>query len=273
MLTKDKEERCTGGYDRRASVHPITNNCNKPRRCGRHTLFGPLKNTPDRHGYQRAACNTYACPYCGPKRLRKVRAAIAKQAEERRLTRFVTLTLDPSKIPAGESSLTYLRDTWAKMRVSLGRRFRRSIAFISTVELQCSGRAHLHVLVDIYIPQAWLSEAWQAVGGGKIVDIRFVDVHRVAAYLSKYLTKTASSTLPSGTRRFSCSKGIVLWPKTKEPSLWAFSPFSIDAVRTLARVVTDERFETAENGAPILVFFAGPPNLAPTFREWLRMWL
>ncbi|MGC1296688.1 MAG: hypothetical protein WA869_16760 [Alloacidobacterium sp.] len=34
-----------------------------------------------------------------------------------------------------------------------------------------------------------MSEAWEAVGGGRIVDIKRVDLHRVSRYLSKCLTK------------------------------------------------------------------------------------
>lgn len=73
------------------------------------------------------------------------------------------------------------------MRVVLARRFGASVNFIVVLEFQKSGLAHLHVLLGVYIPQAWLSEAWQSIGGGRIVDIRFVDVHRVAGYLACYL--------------------------------------------------------------------------------------
>jgi hypothetical protein len=87
--------------------------------------------------------------------------------------------------------------------------------------LHRSGVPHLHVLFGAFLPQDWLSKAWQAVGGGKIVHIKFADVHRVTAYFSKYLTKDSLAEIPSGVRRYSCSKGIALWErKAKNPCWW-----------------------------------------------------
>jgi hypothetical protein len=139
-----------------------------------------------------------------------VRARIAQIASERKLSRFVTLTLDAKRIPDNIRSDRYLRDTWRKMRVLLARQFGASVQFVGVLEFQESGMAHLHALVGVYIPQEWLSNAWQSVGGGKIVDIRYVDVHRISAYLTKYLanekvTRTLS-LLPARARIFSASQ-------------------------------------------------------------------
>lgn len=96
---------------------------------------------------------------------------------------MATLTLDPKRIPKSERGRTdrYIRECWRKMRVLLSRKFGESLPFVAVLEFQENGRAHLHVLLGVYVPQAWLSQAWQSIGGGKIVDIRFVDVHRVSA--------------------------------------------------------------------------------------------
>jgi len=166
------------------------------------------------------------------------------------------LTLDPEKIARGQSSISYLRETWRKMRVSLKRLLGRSIEFIVVVQRQKSGVAHLHVLIGAYLPQDWLSAAWERVGGGKIVDIRWVDVHRVSAYLSKYLTDRALAELPSGTRRFSCSQGIVLWPSKLGKSGWWLCVRSIDELREHAKQVYEERWEKGEEGFWMLAFFS-----------------
>ena len=169
--------------------------------------------------------------------------------------RLVTLTLDPARIPAGTPSHAYLRNSWRKMRVYLARWAGRAVEFIAVVELHKSGITHLHVLVGLYLPQDWLSKAWQAVGGGRIVDIRWVDVHRVAGYLAKYLTKDSFRGLPPGTRLFSCSRGIVLWPKKKALGWW-LSWRSIDELYELATQATGERWEDIEGvGIPILIWF------------------
>jgi hypothetical protein len=177
-------------------------------------------------------------------------------AGERHLTRLATLTLDPSKIASGESSIEYIRETWRKMRVSLRRFLGKPIEFIAVLELQRSGMAHLHVLVGSYLPQEWLSKAWQGVGGGRVVDIRCVDVHRISAYLSKYLTSRCMTELPAGTRRFSCSRGIVLWARKADRSGWWLCALPIEELRALARNVTDERWEPEVCGLDTLEFFA-----------------
>ena len=219
-------------------------------------MVGPLSGAKS-YGYRRLVCGAYGCFRCSRRKLRRVRMRIAEEAQERKLTRFATLTLDPKRIPEDISSLRYLRECWRKMRVYLARYAGHSIEFISVVELQKSGVAHLHVLVGTYLPQRWLSDAWQGVGGGRIVQIKWVDARNVAAYLSKYLTKEKQGALPAGLRRFSCSKGIVLWVKKKPSSGWWLSSCSIDELREFAQQVTGERWERYEPEVEWLVWFEG----------------
>jgi hypothetical protein len=129
--------------------------------CGAFTLVGPLADAEGRFSYIRHRCKSYSCPVCGPKKLRRARWRIAQEAQQRRLTRLASLTLDPRRIPQGHSAIAYLRETWRKMRVSLKRYVGQSIEFIAVVELHKSGIPHLHVLVGAYLPQEWLSDAWQ----------------------------------------------------------------------------------------------------------------
>jgi hypothetical protein len=191
-----------------------------------------------------------------------VRGRIAEIASERKLLRFVTLTLDPTKIPRGVRSDQFLRETWRKMRVTLARRFGSTLHFIGALEFQKSGLAHLHLLVGVYIPQDWLSRAWQSVGGGRIVDIRYVDVHRIAGYLTRYLagdkiTHTLS-LLPSRARIFSCSRSIVMWGRKKAEDWW-LSKTSLDKLRGHGKDVTNERWEIIEDlkpfGLEMLTYF------------------
>jgi hypothetical protein len=109
---------------------------------------------------------------------------------------------------------------WNKFRTYLKRRYKTSITFIWVLELQRSGYAHLHVLVDRYIEHSWISEAWQAIGGGRIVDIRRVDIHRIAPYLSKYLAKELIlGALKRRQRRYATSRDIKLFTKT-DTGMW-----------------------------------------------------
>src|ERR1035441_10382155 len=72
------------------------------------------------------------------------------------------------------------------------------------------------------MPWKWLQESWQAVGGGRSVDIRYVDVHRISRYLSKYLTKDLLLSAPSGCRRVTSSRGIKLMEKSPSETVWEF---------------------------------------------------
>jgi hypothetical protein len=87
-----------------------------------------------------------------------------------------------------------------------------TISFIAIVEFQKTGYAHLHILVDRFILQAWISEAWQAVGGGKIAHIEQVDIQRIGPYLTKYLTKDLLlAKFKKGQRRYTTSRDIALF--------------------------------------------------------------
>ena len=166
----------------------------------------------------------------------------------------MTLTLDPARCAVADS-VSYLRSSFAKFRVALHRRFRKAISYIAVVELQKSGMAHLHILVGVHIEQVWISEAWQAVGGGRIVDIRMVDVQRVNSYLSKYLTKDLLTAVPSKKKRISTSRDIRLFAKEITDSTWNWTPRSIttyfrNASQQRNKIVSDIR----EDDAGIVAF-------------------
>jgi len=60
------------------------------RRCGSITV----RSTPNKHGevtYLAAGCKAWGCKRCGPKKADKLRKAIGKVAEERKLTRMLDL--------------------------------------------------------------------------------------------------------------------------------------------------------------------------------------
>jgi hypothetical protein len=152
------------------------------------------------------------------------------------------------------------------MRVVLSRRYGATLPFIAVLEFHQSGIAHLHVLFGVYIPQAWLSEAWQSIGGGHIVDIRYVDVHRVAGYLAAYLSgakvEHTLSLLPPRGRIFTTSRSITLWGK-KQKTGWLLCRKSLWRLRKAATNVSKERYEPTEDLKPfeleLLTYFEGPP--------------
>lgn len=196
--------------------------------CGNWTVHSVVANgDKDELRFARLGCKRWTCPQCGPKKAKRLRRAIIAAAQGKDLCRLLTLTLDPKSCEA-EHSIAYIRDCWNKFRTYLMRYVRKRINFITIVELQRSGYAHLHVLIDRYIEQDWISSAWQAVGGGRIVDVRQVDIHRVAPYLSKYLTKTMLlADFQKGQRRYTTSRGITLFVKAPKGD-WALKTIPIE---------------------------------------------
>jgi hypothetical protein len=144
------------------------------------------------------------------------------------LRRFLTLTLDPSKIEG--DPFPYINAAFAKLRVYLQRHYGVSLQYIRVLEFQKNGNPHFHILIDRYIEIAWIRKAWVAVGGGYMIDIRLVDVHRVSRYLSKYLTKDLLMSAPLRCRRVPTSRGIKLLEKTRSETVWTLIKVPISSL-------------------------------------------
>ena len=236
--------------------------------CGGFAIAGPVPGKPGKYGVRCLFCGSYRCKRCRPGKVKRVRARFAEIAREHKLQRMVTLTLDPKIIPARYRGRTdrYIRELWRMMRVLLMRKFGKTLPFVGVLEFQKNGNAHLHLLVSQYIPQAWLSKAWQSIGGGKIVDIRFVDVHRVSSYLSVYLAGDkivhTLALLPKRARIFTTARCIRLWPKKKKLG-WKLWKASIESLYEATPLPDGERFTPIEDlkpfGLELFTYFESPP--------------
>lgn len=138
----------------------------------------------------------------------------------------------------------YIREVWRKFRVTLKRKLGKNVSFISVVELHKSGYPHLHALVDQYIPQAWISEAWSGLGGGRVVYIeRVKDMRQIGWYLGKYLTKDMLLSPAGASRRYSSSRNIKLG--NLEKSGWRPAKYTMETLYRSAkgRVVHEDMDE------------------------------
>ena len=137
--------------------------------------------------------------------------------------------------------MRYLRSVFSKFRVYLLRRYEQPIKYITVLEFHKNGMPHLHVLVDRFIPQAWISDSWSALGGGNIVDIRYVDVHRISRYLAKYLHQRPLMSALERSRRVTTSRSLHLKEKKVSELTWVFDLRSIfhrfELLRALAQDV------------------------------------
>ena len=149
-------------------------------------------------------CKRWECRTCGPN---KVRATIGRI--RRGMTagecRFFTITSPGREVP--QTSYAELPRRWKRLHERIARRFGR-IEYVTVVEAQKRGHAHLHVVYrGPFIPQSWLSRAAKASGFGPIVDIRRPP-RTIATYVAKYLAKDLAT---SGLRRG--DGGALGWPK------------------------------------------------------------
>jgi hypothetical protein len=198
--------------------------------CGRYSVTGIDPKT-GRRVFRRINCGGWTCSYCGPRRARTAKASIRQWAEDLQLKYFLTLTLDPSKLEGGmceaEFAVQYMRKVFNKFRVYLRRQYGEPPNYICVLEFTQAGVPHLHILIDRYIPQAWISNVWASLGGGRVCFIKQVKVKHVARYLSKYLTKDLLLSAPKGTRRITCARSIKLFPKFVSDMTWELLKSSI----------------------------------------------
>lgn len=209
-------------------------------------------------------CNQWACYCCGYRMRQNLVEEISRVTSERpQLRRMMTLTLDPAKAPDdGDEQHAYLTRRWNALRTELNDAF-GSLSYIwvrEEGEKSEDLHPHLHIIVDRYIPQSWLSTVWARLGGGEVVDIRYLDrVDQAARYIGKYLTKNALSGLPDGAQRYGSSSDISLDVRgnsgeSDDTRTWSLvmDDYAIHPDDTLRRgVVAADYVQQRENGGPI----------------------
>jgi hypothetical protein len=210
--------------------------------CGRRCVCGVDPKT-GRTLYKRINCGSWTCSYCGPRRARTARSAIRGVAERLELRYFLTLTLDPKKLEHPKFAVPHLRLCFNKFREYLRRKYGESPAYVCVLEFTKAGIPHLHILLDRYIDQRWISDVWDSLGGGRIVFIKRVTIQKISCYLSKYLTKELLLSAPKGARRITTSRSIKLFPKFNSGIDWVFLQESIWQLLTAHRAATNQRQE------------------------------
>lgn len=197
-------------------VHGITHEQSHPALCpsGRWVLATCADHANERWIY--APCKRRFCSVCGPRRRKKVAWRIAHGIE----------TLAPAKGAA------WFVGTWAhkidkptavkaqaRFIAWLRRTSQPGMQYAVTWELTKRGRLHINIIMAPWnhVPQQALSQAWQRLGGGKIVWITRVGAgigqeaaksrQDVSAYFAKW------EQLVRHGRAASYSKG---WPKLPE---------------------------------------------------------
>jgi hypothetical protein len=235
ILTRE-EELDARAWERAAQHVNTHDHRGRKKGCGAWTVCGE-KTAEGKVQYHRVYCKCWDCRFCGPRRALRTKRAIIQHAKAQGLSRLLTLTLDPKKLH-GQDSTKYINSCFADLRVYLQRKYGKSITYIRVLEYQKNGNAHFHVLIDRFIPQAWISHAWQAVGGGSHVHITQIRKMRfVAGYLAKYLTKDMLQSAPQGTRRVTTSRTIKLFEKPPGDTTYELIRLPIEVLRAVYAAV------------------------------------
>jgi len=135
-------------------------------------------------------CKTWTCPTCGP-----VLARLwAKRIADAKPQRMITLTCDHGHFPRPDLAYDAMKAALTQL-VRLIRKVIGPIQYAAVWEVHQDGYPHLHLAhKGTFIPQKWLSKAWDNLGIGPIVDIRKVTTGKAAAvYMAKYMTKTVQA--------------------------------------------------------------------------------
>lgn len=138
-------------------------------------------------------CKSWTCPKCSIHNSIRVRKLIGDVAILNSLDHFLTLTLDPALIPHDykDNSHAYITFLWNKYITYIRRKFKKiTIKYIWVVEYTKKGYAHLHILLNNYLPISVLRSIWVSIGGGQQMRIeKAKNPIALARYVAKYLTK------------------------------------------------------------------------------------
>ena len=167
-------------------------------------------------------CKSWDCARCATWMRANLIEEVERISNERpQLRRMVTVTLDPSRVPAHRNKAEYLGECWNRLMTRLRREY-PGITFIAFSHYH-QGEPHRQAIVDRYIPQEQLSNWAHAAGFGEVADIRAVNARNVAKYLTKYLADGALAEAPDGFHRYSSSADLdlqVRGPKSDGDRNW-----------------------------------------------------
>jgi len=125
------------------------------------------------------------------------------------VTTLLTLTCNPARHP-------HIDDAFLQTSAAVNFLFKRirrrwpqaKVEYFLVWETTKKGWPHAHLLLQApFIPQAWLSRAWEQLTGAPIIDIRAVHQSAdVVSYIAKYLSKDPQA--PSGMKRYRSSRNF-----------------------------------------------------------------
>jgi len=169
-------------------------------------------------------CGSWYCPRCAKRQKKKLQARLFNFFKREGIIFMTLTTRNYGQDPAEE--LINMGPHWMKLHKRMFRKYGK-INYFRIIEFHDNGQPHMHVLLDKYIDQDWLSAQWENIHGAPVVDVRYKSKQHGVYYASKYVTKGLADddfrySLFSviGIRRYSFSQGSLnLFEKTDTTSL------------------------------------------------------
>ena len=177
--------------------------------------------------FKRIPCNSWTCPDCSIKKALVIKYYFREVIELNKLKYFLTLTLDPTKIPAEYKDNThkYITKIFNHFLTILRRnkeiKSQQKLKYVWVIEFQKNGNAHMHILLNNYLNIRTVRKLWQHVGGGIQMKIEKVDsLAGISNYISDYIVKGIKGEFEEKSygfkyfeRRYSISKSCIRPPK------------------------------------------------------------
>lgn len=163
-------------------------------------------------------CNLWSCPTCGIRKAKKLRKLLINIIQINNLCYMYTITLDPFKIPTSyleryNSTGNYLSFLLNKYMLHIKRLMKKQIKYVWVKEFQKNtGNAHLHMMINTYLPMKALRHYFVKIGGGAQMKIeKAKSIKAVSIYFTKYITKMVESNqhFTVGERRYSISQSCL----------------------------------------------------------------
>ena len=207
-------------------------------------------------------CNTYACPVCGPRKIRRLRKAAAKYFSQFSHIRMWTLTLTSNLFEDPVKHYKSLREAWRRFITEIRRnkalsKAQQKFRYFCCLDVHQSGYVHFHVMVDTYIDVHILAGIWNHICNTLTdtehhvgsVHIKAMPNAKLAAfYVAKYVSKMAK-WISYTNRRYSKSNNYRLFPIKNPNKEWMMLRVDICFGEQIDKFLSITPFTCTLNGA------------------------
>jgi uncharacterized Zn finger protein (UPF0148 family) len=181
------------------------------------------------------SCKTYSCPYCGHRKLYKLKEGIKKVLENYEHIRLFTFTFRTSCFENPQHALNTCSEIWRRFINNLRRCTalsdkQRCVQFIKVIEFTNRGYPHYHVFILDFIPWQIAQGLWNnsintvlsSTGHNGHVNIRHsFTASQAADYVCSYVTKSIKR-LQGSLRVWSRSSSLTIFEPRATSSDFVF---------------------------------------------------